>query len=65
LLLLLRAFASLLLFAWLTAVAWISAALALAPLVWRRAPHGCRVHPMPPRQARIIPFQPRRQALPR
>jgi hypothetical protein len=65
LLLLLRAFASSLLLAWLTAVAWLSAALALAPLVWRRAPLCRRVHPMPPREARVIPFQPRRQALPR
>jgi hypothetical protein len=65
LLLLLRALATTVALAWLTLVAWSSAAVALAPLLWRRAPLGRRVHPMPPRQARIIPFQPRRQALPR
>ncbi len=50
---------------WLTAAAWLSAALALAPLAFRRAPLGRRVSPMPPREARVIPFQPRRQALTR
>jgi hypothetical protein len=50
---------------WLTAAAWISATVALAPLAWRRAPLGRRVRPIPPREARVIPFQPRRQALTR
>lgn len=60
--LLLRAAAAALAMLWLTAAAWLTAALALAPLVWRRAPLGRRVRPMPPREARVIPFQPRRQA---
>jgi hypothetical protein len=62
LVLLLRAAAAALAMLWLTAAAWLTAALALAPLVWRRAPLGRRVRPMPPREARVIPFQPRRQA---
>lgn len=48
-----------------TAVAWVSSALALAPLLWRRAPLGGRLRPLRPREARVIKFQPRRQALPR
>ncbi len=60
-----RAAAAALAMLWLTAAAWLSAALALAPLAFRRAPLGRRVSPMPPREARVIPFQPRRQALPR
>jgi hypothetical protein len=63
--LLVRAAGAALALLWLTAAAWISAALALAPLAWRRAPLGRRVRPIPPREARVIPFQPRRQALPR
>lgn len=58
----LRAAAAAIVMLWLTTAAWLSAALALAPLVWRRAPLGRRVRPMPPREARVIPFQPRRQA---
>ncbi len=47
-----------------TIVAWMVTALALAPLLWRRAPRGLRVTPIRPREARVIKFQPRR-ALPR
>jgi hypothetical protein len=47
----------------------IGAALALAPVAWRRAPLGRRASPLASRQARVIPFQPRRhpqqQAIPR
>lgn len=60
-----RATATALAMLWMTAAAWLSAALALAPLVWRRAPLGRRVRPMAPREARVIPFQSRRQALTR
>jgi hypothetical protein len=51
----------------LTLLAVLSAALALVPLVWRRAPVGVRLRPLRPREARIIPFQrrPSRRALPR
>lgn len=63
--LLLRVMAVTALAMWLTLVAWIAATLALAPLLWRRAPLGRRVRPAAPREARVIPFQPRRQALPR
>jgi len=49
----------------LTVIAWVAAALALLPLAWHRAPLGRRLRPRPPREARVIPFQPRRQALPR
>ncbi len=49
-----------------TFFAWMSAALALAPLAWRRAPVGVRLRPLRPREARVIPFQrPRQKALPR
>jgi hypothetical protein len=52
--------------AWITARAWISAAFALSPLLWHRAPLGRRLRPQPRREARVIPFQPRRkQAAPR
>ena len=64
-LLVLRAAATAVTMVWSTVAAWVAAAFALAPLVWRRAPLGRRARPMPPREARIIPFQPRRQALPR
>lgn len=47
-----------------TALAWMVTAVALAPLLWRRAPRGLRVTPIRRREARIIKFQPRR-ALPR
>jgi hypothetical protein len=60
--LLLRVAAAAIAMLWLTAAAWLSAALALAPLVWRRAPLGRRLRPTPPREARVIPFQSRRQA---
>ncbi len=51
-----------------TLAAWIAATLALLPLTWRRAPLGRRLHPPAPREARVIPFQPRQprqRALPR
>jgi hypothetical protein len=50
--------------AWITAVAWVSAALALFPLAWRRAPRGQRLRPIR-REARVIPFEPRERALQR
>jgi hypothetical protein len=62
----LRALAVALRVAWITAAAWVSASLALTPLLWRRAPLGRRLRPQPRREARVIPFQPRRQqAMPR
>lgn len=63
--LLARALAVTALAVWVTFAAWIAAALALAPLLVRRAPLGRRVRPAAQREARVIPFQPRRQALPR
>ena len=48
-----------------TVVAWLSMALALAPLLWRHGPAGRRLRAQAPREARVIPFQPRRTALPR
>jgi hypothetical protein len=48
-----------------TLAAWLMAALALLPLLARRAPVGRRLRQRPPREARVIPFQPRRRALPR
>lgn len=48
-----------------SAAAWGAAAMALLPLLVRRAPVGRRRHQQPRREARVIPFQPRRQALPR
>jgi hypothetical protein len=50
---------------WFTILGWIGGTLALVPLMWRRAPLGRRLHPRQPREARIIPFQPRRHAIPR
>jgi hypothetical protein len=50
---------------WLALVASVSAATALLPLLWKGAPLGRRLRPPAPREARIIPFQARRQALPR
>ncbi|HEY6099091.1 MAG TPA: hypothetical protein VIW03_06660, partial [Anaeromyxobacter sp.] len=47
-----------------TLAAWVVMAVALAPVLWRRAPRGRRVAPIRAREARIIKFQPR-QALPR
>lgn len=64
-LLVLRSFFAALALVVLTGVAWVSAALALVPLAWRRAPVGMRLRPFRPREARVIPFQPRKQALPR
>ncbi len=66
--LLARAVAAVVVLAFLTVLAWASAAVALAPIMWRRAPLGCRLRPLRPREARIIPFQPRtarQSALPR
>jgi hypothetical protein len=48
-----------------TLAAWFMAALALLPLLTRRAPAGRRLRQRPSREARVIPFQPRRRALPR
>lgn len=48
-----------------TVMAWCMAALALVPLLVRRAPLGRRLHQRPRREARVIPFQPRRRAVPR
>lgn len=48
-----------------TARAWVAATLALFPLLWRRAPLGRRLTPLAKREARVIPFQRRRQAMPR
>ncbi len=65
--LVLRAALAAFLLAWTTAAAYVATVLALLPLVWRRAPLGRRLHP-PRREARVIPFQPKRpqrQALPR
>lgn len=63
--LLARAVVAVLVLTWYTAVAWAGVALALLPLVFRRAPLGRRLRPPPPREARVIPFQPHRQAVPR
>ncbi len=46
-----------------TLVAWASIALALAPLLWRRAPVRGRLRPLRAREARVIPLEPRRKAL--
>lgn len=65
-LLLARSAAAAVVLFFLTLLAWTSAVLALAPLAWRRAPLGVRLRPLRPREARVIPFQPRqRKALPR
>ncbi len=65
-LLLLRAAVAATALAMLTVIGFISAALALVPLAWRRAPVGVRLRPLRAREARIIPFQrPRERALPR
>jgi hypothetical protein len=53
-----------------TLVAWWSIAVALAPVLWRRAPLGGRLRPLRAPDARVIPFPHRRpqeqqQALPR
>lgn len=48
-----------------TVVAWCLALPALMPVLIRRAPIGRRLHQRRLREARIIPFQPRRRAVPR
>lgn len=48
-----------------TLAAWFMATLSLLPLLLRRAPAGRRLRQRPPREARIIPFQPRRRAVQR
>jgi hypothetical protein len=63
--LLVRAVLSTVALFFLTVVALASAAVALLPVAWRRAPRGVRLRPLRPAEARIIPFQPRQRALPR
>ena len=46
-----------------TVVAWFAIALALAPLLWRRAPVRGRLRPLRTHEARVIPLEPRRKAL--
>lgn len=70
LLLLVRAAATTVALAFSTLFAWLTTALALAPLLWRRAPVGGRLRPLRAPDARVIPFPQRRaqeqqQALPR
>lgn len=60
-----RALAAAMAIALVTARAWLAATIALFPLLWRRAPLGRRVTPLARREARVIPFQRRRQAMPR
>jgi hypothetical protein len=69
-LLLARAFAATVALLFATVVAWACTAVALAPLLWRRAPLGGRLRPLRAPDARVIPFpsrraQPQQQALPR
>jgi hypothetical protein len=69
-LLLARAVASTLALVFATLLAWASTAVALAPLLWRRAPLRGRLRPLRAPDARVIPFPQRRsqqqqQALPR
>lgn len=59
----LRAWVAMLVALLATLLAWAAAALALLPVVLRRAPVGRRLHQRPAREARIIPFQPRRRAV--
>ncbi len=65
--LLARAAALALLLAVVSAFAWTLAALAMLPVLWRRAPVGVRLRPLHPREARVIPFERARgrEALPR
>ena len=49
---------------WLTLLAWGAATIALLPLAWHRAPLGRRLRPPRP-EARVIPFQPGKRAVPR
>jgi hypothetical protein len=60
-----RALAVAVLLGWLALIAWIAATVALLPLLLSGSPLGRRLRPPAPREARIIPFQARRQALPR
>ncbi len=62
-LLLIRAFAGGLALAAATLVAWFTIALALAPLLWRRAPVRGRLRPLRAREAQVIRLEPRRKAL--
>lgn len=62
-LLLARAAGATLLLVAATLVAWGSIALALVPLLWRRAPVRDRLRPLRGREARVIPLEPRRKAL--
>jgi hypothetical protein len=68
-LLLARATAATLALFFATVVALAASGLALAPLLWRRAPLRGRLRPIRTPEARVIPFEPRRQqqqqALPR
>ncbi len=52
--LLLRSALSALALALATVAGWVVAALALAPVVWRRAPVGRRATPIRAREARVI-----------
>ena len=66
--LLARAIAASLALFFATLAALAASTLALAPLLWRRAPLRGRLSPIRAPEARIIPFEPRRQqqqALPR
>lgn len=64
----LRAPAAALATAWASAMAWRAAAFSGLPRAWRHFP-ARRRQPSPPQvsqqEARVIPFQPRREALPR
>ena len=61
-LLLARAFAAGLALVAATLVAWLAIALALAPLLWRRAPVRARLRPLRAREAQVIRLEPRRKA---
>ncbi len=59
----LRAFWATLVALWNTMLAGVASLLALLPLLLRSAPVGRKApQRRPPREARIIPFQPRRRA---
>ncbi len=62
-LLLVRAFAAALALLAATIVAWIGIGIALAPVLWRRAPVCGRLRPLRAREARVIRLEPRRKAL--
>jgi hypothetical protein len=57
----LRALAATFAVLWSTLRAWWAAAWALFPLLARPAPVGRRLRQRPPREARVIPFHPRRR----